>query len=489
MKVTEVQIHNVLGIRERTIKPGGTLTEFRGKNGTGKTSALEALKAALGGGDIATLAHVGAEGSPEIVLVLDDGTRVRRKGKGATVEVAVDTSAGTAYAAIKKPQAFLDGLFDTRLSNPVRLLTASKDERREIVLEALPLELDLAALWDALPPAGRAALEAVDVKGHPLQVLAAARQRVYELRTDINRTAKEKAASADQLKASLPTDGDRDYAADIAALENEHRALDEVRRARLAEAQAVESRMLAGLEESRRLAIETVKNGQEAAAAKLRSDRDAKLEAIRKEYEAAAAELAKGAAEALETINTESDAAKKAAAEIRHDAEEAVRVTEPELQRLSAELATARTKAQEAGRVAATREMAEKFAREAAGFQAHAEDLSAAIKTLDEAKDALAKNLPIPGLAIEGRDITVGGVLYDQLNKQGRVDFAVDLSTIRARDQKLKCVFLDEIEALDTEHRTLLFKRLETAGIQAFVAEVTDTDFEVRTSPAEVVTA
>ena len=488
MKVSEVTIKNILGIRELTLRPGGKLTEIRGRNGAGKSSVLEALRVALGGGSIATMARVGADAPPEYVVVLDDGTRKRQKGNGASVvEVAVDTSAGTAYAAIKKPQAHFDALIDTRLMNPVRFVTAPPAERAELLLAALPLELDLAALWEELPPAGRKALEAVDVKGHPLQVLGAARARVFELRTDINRTHKEKSASAEQLAASLPKDGDRDWAADIADWERDHRALDESRRAKLVEAGTIEQKMLAGIEESRALSIQTAKNGQEVAAEKLRADRDAKLEGIRQEYEAALAELAKGAAAAIETITSESDAAKVAAADIRHEAEQGVRETEPELQRLAAQIATARTKAAEAGRVQATREMAETFRREADGMKAHAEELTAAIETLDAAKAALAKSLPIPGLELEGRDIKVDGIPFDAINtaKKWRIGFKV--TTLRAG--KLPIAFIDDMEHLDSDNYEALVAEAEAAGIQLFVTRVEDCDLTIVTDGEAVATA
>ena len=487
MRVAEVTIHNVLGITERTFKPGGKLTEFRGKNGSGKTSALEALRAALEGGDVATLARVGAEGQPEIVLVLDDGTRVKRKGKGATVEVAVDTSAGTAYAAIKKPQAHLDGLFDTRLSNPVRFLTAPPQERAELLLAALPLELDLAALWEELPPAGRAALEAVDIKAHPLQVLGAARQRVFELRTDINRSAREKAASADQLAKSLPTDAGKDWNAEAAALEAKHEALAASISGKLAAAGRAEQEMLEGRAESRSVGIQLVNEGEKKAAEKLAADAEAKIEAVRKEHAAALVTLAAGTRGALQTITDETDAAKVAAADIRHEVEKKVAAEDrPELDRLTAELATARTKAQEAARTATTREMAEKFAREAEGFKAHAEELGAAIATLDAAKTALAKELPIPGLEIVGRDITVDGIPFDSINTAGKWRIAFKVATLRLG--KLPVVFLDGAEVLDSENYAAMVAEAERTGCQAFVAKVTDGPFEVVTD-GEVVTA
>lgn len=46
MQISKVQISNILGIQELEFEPGG-FTEVSGRNGEGKTSVLEAIKAAI----------------------------------------------------------------------------------------------------------------------------------------------------------------------------------------------------------------------------------------------------------------------------------------------------------------------------------------------------------------------------------------------------------------------------------------------------------
>jgi DNA repair exonuclease SbcCD ATPase subunit len=73
MHISKVKITNILGIDELEFQPG-QFNAFTGGNGSGKTSALEAIKAALKGGHDATLLRNGAD-KGEVVLVLDDGSR------------------------------------------------------------------------------------------------------------------------------------------------------------------------------------------------------------------------------------------------------------------------------------------------------------------------------------------------------------------------------------------------------------------------------
>lgn len=49
MKVLKINIKNILGLEALEIEPG-SITEISGKNGSGKTSCLDAIRAALGSG-------------------------------------------------------------------------------------------------------------------------------------------------------------------------------------------------------------------------------------------------------------------------------------------------------------------------------------------------------------------------------------------------------------------------------------------------------
>lgn len=468
MKVSQVSITTVLGLKQLTFQAGKKLTEIRGRNGSGKTSALEALKAALGQGSIANLATVGAEGPPEVVLAFDDQTRTRVRGKTREVEVPVDTSAGTVYAAVKKPQAHLAGLYDTALANPVAFLLAPPTERAEMLLGALPLECDWAVLWEALPPEGRAALEGVNTKLHPLEVLGTVRQRVFELRTSVNVKQKEKASSATSLRGSLPADAGKDWAAEAAAIAAKHEALTESVRGRIVAIGMKEQEVIRGIIDATRAEKDRVKATAAESIERIRAAAETQIAEVRTAQDASIAEIEKRDIEA-----------QMAAADVRCAAEKEVAGDRAQIEALAVELATARTKASESVRVATTRDLAEQYAREAEGLKAKGEELTAALATVDETKAALAKSLPIAGLEIVGKEITVHGIGFDSLNTAQKIRIAVEIATLRSKDQKLRVVFLDGLEALDTEGQRELFAALEAADVQAFVTRVTDEPFTI----------
>ena len=87
MKVALIKIEQILGIEHLEIKPG-LLTVISGKNETGKTSVLEAIKSVTTGGKDGTLLRQGAE-KGSVVLVFDDGTEATRKVTQKTDTVSV----------------------------------------------------------------------------------------------------------------------------------------------------------------------------------------------------------------------------------------------------------------------------------------------------------------------------------------------------------------------------------------------------------------
>ena len=99
---------------------------------------------------------------------------------------------------------------------------------------------------------------------------------------------------------------------------------------------------------------------------------------------------------------------------------------------------------------------------------------------LDAFRRALAKDLPIPGLEIEGSEIRLDGIPLSQLNEEKRVRVAATVARKRAEHNPLKVLFLDGLERLDTAHRDALLRELVDNGIQPFGAVVTDGEPEVR---------
>src|SRR3990167_7441079 len=121
LRVVRATVKNILGIEELDFEPG-KVTIISGGNGSGKTSALEAIRSIVVGGHDATLLKNG-EDKGETILVFNDGTKLTKTVKEDRSTLRVQTKDG---GDINSPQTFMNELVDTFSWNPIEFLTAPK---------------------------------------------------------------------------------------------------------------------------------------------------------------------------------------------------------------------------------------------------------------------------------------------------------------------------------------------------------------------------
>jgi hypothetical protein len=396
---------------------------------------------------------------------------------------------------VPRPQEFLAGLFDPACSNPVRFLTAPDKERAILLLEALPLKMDRAALFiemgvraDEIGP--------VPVGLNALEEIGIIRDQFFAKRTAVNRDEKAAAQAADQLRRNIPAEIMKDPKAEIDALEA---AVGELAGQLGAAEQDAEATQRAAslaaisahdLEETKiEAAFKDAAKDKRAAFAAWEAHARAALEAgIKAEKEKVEAEVAalKAADEKrLAALDAAEQEAVEAAALARRVADAGLVALRNTLGAKREQLAALREQASRAEKDRALTEQAEEFDRQRDRMKAEADRLTQALAALDAYRRRMAEDLPIPGLSIEGKEIRVDGVPYEQLNMQARIDIAVKVAMLRAKGQKLPVIFVDGAEALDTPHFDALVARLAAENVQAFVARVSDSDLDVAT-PAGV---
>lgn len=494
LRVVSVEIKDVLGAREFAMKPG-EVTILRGRNGSGKSTALQAVQAALAGGSLARLARVdgsGEETEPEVVLVIEgkggSSYRVERTGKDVRVRARVGDTAG--FEDVPRPQAWLSGLFDSGCANPVRFLAAPDKDRALMLLEALPLKLDRGALLAEMDLAA-GDLPPVPEGLHPLEQLALIRDAVFRQRTGVNRDATGKAQAAEQTRRNAPAvvpedvsqqlaEGQESVTLAAASIAREEEAASSALRESVKEAESG----LALIEES-------VKGTFKAEAAKLRKDHEAKAAAIRAEAERQVAEDAARVDAEVEALRTKGEAqladageaAEFVTAKARERHAEALGALEAKKRALASErerLAALRAQSDASAKAKALHEQAAQFDLEAKRLELESTHLTKALDALDRFRRRMAEHLPIAGLEIEDKVIRVNGVPFEQLNTAQRVGIAVKVATLRAKAQRLPVVFVDGAEALDSEHFDALVAALKAENVQAFLGRVTDEDFRAQ---------
>lgn len=200
MNIVYVEIQNMLGITEAKIEPG-KVTLIEGKNGAGKSAAIDAILSAFSAKGIdGELVTKGADRG-RVYIKLDDGTMIKRQySPDGKTNVRVTTAAGDEKRA---PQGWLDELFGHQIVNPVTFLKMTTAEKRKVLLSALPITVSQEDLqeWfgDALP---------IDTDQHGLEVLAEAEKVFYERRKSLNATGKSLQGEIEVISKDIPADFD-----------------------------------------------------------------------------------------------------------------------------------------------------------------------------------------------------------------------------------------------------------------------------------------
>lgn len=436
MHISRVRISNILGIEELAFEPG-RFVALTGANGSGKTSVLKAIKAALRGGHDATILRNGAERG-EIVLELEDGTEITKRVTAAGSETKVRQDG----KLVSRPGERIAQLADLLSVNPVEFLTAAKKDRAQILLETMPIRIDAGRVQqiagisvdDRLAAAGLPAIDAV-------------RKQVFDERTGTNRAAKEKAATIAQLRAATPdapggVDGDEDGLRGQVAQHQQ---------AANAELQRIETK-LAGLRQA---------SGERIAA--LRADAQAKIDAIKAQLDA----------------DVEAERAALAGTEAKAGQQRQLTV---ERQQAACQPIEAAIAAIVSNRdAAAKRKVALETVAQLEGDHQALEEESAAqtraLEALDAYKLELLASLPIAGIEIRDGEILRAGVPFDHLNTAQQVEIAVEVAKLRAGPLGVICV--DGLELLDAQHFEAFRQAAVDSGLQMFVTRVGDGAFSI----------
>lgn len=424
MKITHIHIKNLLGIQDLELTPGA-VTVISGQNGTGKTSVIESVKAALSKGHDATLLRKG-EKAGEAVLVLDDGLEIRKR---VTEKTSTTTMTAADGSKISKPASELDKLIDLLSVNPVEFLSASPKERARILLETLPIKLDVEEL-------ARITKLPINPVGEPLAYLDSLRKQIYDDRTGVNRAVKEKEATIQQMIQTMP-----EAPGGASGDENELRA------------------MVAQADTQKAAELERIGSKLQG----IRDDTAAKIAAIREEAERQVQALRDALAE-RET--------KAASVRERVITSHAEAVREP----LAALAAIAADRNNAARREQAV-QLIKQMEKGCEDLREHSENQTEALKNLDLYRASLLESLPIPGLEIVNGDVYRNGVHFDRLNTAQKVDVAVEVAKLRAGTLGIVCV--DGIELMDSATFEQFCTKAAESGLQMIVSRVTDGQFNI----------
>lgn len=145
MKIIELKAQNIKGLKAVEISPSGDLVEIAGKNGAGKSSVLDAIWLALGGGDAKkSVTKALRNGADEGYIDLDLGRlQVRRTySASGTSKLAVKQRIEGIESSVSQAQTTLDALRAITL-DPESFIRLDTARQRDALLGLLDLPLDL----------------------------------------------------------------------------------------------------------------------------------------------------------------------------------------------------------------------------------------------------------------------------------------------------------------------------------------------------------
>ena len=437
MIISQVEIHNILGIEHRKFH-AGKITQVTGENGTGKTSIIEAIRGALGGGSLAKLIRNG-EDSAKTVIVFSDGTELTTKITPTKTDRKVKNPAGFSAGTAKQ---WLDANVNFGSFNPIEFVEAKPKDRLELVLNASELDLDFADLVTAARPIPIDKLIA-SKSGKcpdPLGAIELIDKRIRETRTEVNRSIKDKKAHISELEQTLPATPTETPPATPTML---RRDLDELK-------QQMGNRKLdiTKAEQAETNKINAAASDEERAA---REELAAKLKAIADRKAAAIGKAVAATRTALDSITAE---------------------FAPKIDSLNAEIGKAESLVKEAETHDRTRKSIHASRDAVAELESESEAYSKAIDKLEKLKLRVMERLPVPGLGVFGGELYWGQIRVETLNTAELIDVAMRIAEVTSGVLKVVC--LDGFERLGRKRREAFERRAAGSDCQFFVTRVVD---------------
>lgn len=503
-KITRILIKDFRSIRKLELDPvpkKGVIV--KGKNAKGKTSFIDAIRAAIAAQGITEDNIRHGEDRAEIQVDIDALLKVRRTITANSSQVTVTTKEGDRWT---KPQGRLHELLGTAGIDPLAFFLADQKDRRRQVIEAMPLTVDVDRMLDWIGPEYSTLVENMGVEGHALDVVERYRKLFYDRRTEANQLAKSKRAAVDaaaDAAAAAPRHENALAPADAYQKWTAARARADELRGRQAAAGAARA---AG--DQTRARIASLKAGAEDDIAKAPPEPSAAeraaAEARREMAAKQVAELERqltGARQVLvdtekvvagfETAITTRQAFLGNAERLRSqaaDLQEALdrqvgpEITEEEIAQAAADVEYAQRAHQQAEQHAAALVLDEqtKAARAAARTADDAaEVLDGIVKklTVEAPRLLVAQANVIPGLAFDGDKILMNGTPIDGLSGAEQMKFSVELA--RQLNARARILVVDGLERLDGESLERFIKMATADDFQLFATKVENGDLVI----------
>lgn len=467
MKITKIKIKNLFGIKE--YEADGSNKELSGKNGTGKTSVIDAIRYALTNKSDRQYIVRNGESEGEIIIETDTGLLLDRK---ARIGMADYKSIKQNGVPVGSPESFLKDIVTTLQLSPVDFMNLDTKKQNSMLLDLIQYEWDMNTIreWFGEIPTG------INYEQNILAVLndiQAENGDYYMTRQDINREARAKKSVIEEIANEIPVEYNLEYWKSV-NLGELYTKIEQIRK--------------------NNSEIEKAKIMIEGQANKLRSfeaDREIKLASLDREMAAESnnidSELARlkeriiALEKEKESLNTKkADRTRLIESEFEKEKAQYLSNIEAYLGLADKEIMPIDSLAEEAETAERMKSYINEYER-MIGLQEELEVLNEKSKKLTE-KIELARNLPavilekaelpIANLTVKDGIPLINGLPISNLSEGEKLDLCIDIAI--SKPNGLQIILIDGIEKLATEMRENLYKKCKEKGLQFIATRTTD---------------
>lgn len=175
MKITKLTVNNFMRVKAVEVTPDGPVVTVAGRNAAGKTSVLQSIEAAFGGGKSVPKDAVRHGAKKGYVIAETEELIVKREfGPNGKTGVVVTGKDGAVFAS---PQGMLDKLVGSISFDPLAFTRMKPAEQADMLRQLVGLDF---SKWDA------------------------ARKAAFDQRTDVNRERKRLQGAIEKLPEPTP---------------------------------------------------------------------------------------------------------------------------------------------------------------------------------------------------------------------------------------------------------------------------------------------
>jgi exonuclease SbcC len=467
MKIVKIKIKNLFGIKE--YQADGKSVELIGKNGSGKTSVIDAIRYALTNKSDREYIVRNGETEGEIIIETDTGLRINRKSRTQQADYKSIKRNGV---EVPSPESFLKDIFTPLQLNPVEFMSMDKKQQNATILDMIeyPWTLQTIKEWfgEIVPD--------IDYEQNILQVLndiQSEKGYYFQTRQDINRDARNKKAFIEEIAETLP-EGYQAEKWERANLSEIYTQIERIRK----ENETIEKAK--ALMENRNNKVRKFEADKEIAISALTREIDFRSNQIDKDIlqleerikalRTEKAGLETKRSDKLSVIENEYKAnIAKYDAEVEEYRQYADMETKDysELQEQASLTEKMKSHINEYHRMV-------NLQSEAESLQAQSEELTRKIEKARTLPGEILETatIPIKGLSVKDGIPLINGLPISNLSDGEKLDLCIDVAL--QKPNGLQIILIDGVEKLSTELRNKLYAKCKDKGLQFIATRTTD---------------